>query len=107
MESKGVAIPYIIALVIGIIVLVFVVYWIYRLFSAPQISVEECKARMLQWCSMCKGLDWASDGTKISDFVGPDCAKVLSQKFGIVTTNDCNDDVTTSKSDCKKVGFSE
>ena len=98
--KKGVAIPYIIALVIGIIVLVFIVYWVYRLFTAPQISYEDCRARLIQWCNMCAGLGW-TDGTSLKTFVDDQCYTILNQRIG-VTDHDCA--AADAKTDCKKVG---
>ncbi len=102
MESKGIAIPYIIALVIGIIVLVFVVYWVYRLFSAPQISIEECKARMLQWCNTCSALGWTG-GPNSNNTIGTNCATLLKSKLGVNSYSSCD---TSAKTDCNKVGWS-
>jgi len=96
MESKGIAIPYIIALVIGIIVLVFVVYWVYRLFSAPQISYEDCRSRAVQWCQSCRAVNptlsfnGGNTGVTNLNFIGPDCAKVLYDRFK--STNHFNGD---------------
>ncbi len=105
--KKGVAIPYIIALVIGIIVLVFIIYWVYRLFTAPQISYEDCRSRMIQWCTSCKSLGW-SGGGKLEDFISKDCLNLLKNRVGIAEHEDCatpsEDNV---KTDCKKVGFVE
>ncbi len=108
MESKkGIAIPYIIALVIGIIVLVFIVYWVYRLFTAPQIAYEDCRSRMIQWCTICRSLGWTGGGPLLN-FTGPDCFNLLSNRTGIVQHNHCrHPDVDSVKMDCKKMGFLE
>jgi len=85
--GKGVAIPYIIALVIGIIVLVFVVYWVYRLFTAPQISYEDCRTRAIQWCQACRAVNPTFDvggkniGVTNLNSITRDCAKVLYGRF--------------------------
>ena len=50
---KGVAIPYIVALVIGIVIIAFVVYWVYKSFSSEGIECNTCKAKFLDWCSLC------------------------------------------------------
>ena len=61
--DKGVAIPYIVALVIGLMVIVFVVYWVYKMFSSP-VDCGNCKARFIQWCNLCAtanpGSEWVN-----------------------------------------------
>ena len=55
---KAVAIPYIVALVIGLIVIAFVVYWVYRTASTPTLSLQQCKSRYITWCSNCAQINW-------------------------------------------------
>ncbi len=51
--GKGIAIPYIIALVIGLLVLAFIFYWIYKMFSGGGMDCRNCRARFIQWCNLC------------------------------------------------------
>ena len=104
MRTKGIAIPYIIALIIGIIVIIFVVYWVYRMFAGPQLTLEDCKASLIQWCTACKNNNWVAIGKTISDSVGTTCATILSDKLGVTGTNTC--DLAGAKTDCAKVGVS-
>ncbi|MEM5854591.1 MAG: hypothetical protein QW228_09565 [Candidatus Aenigmatarchaeota archaeon] len=121
------AIPYIIALVIGIIVLVFIIYWVYRLFTAPQISYEDCRTRAVQWCQACRSinpnleLDKGDIGVTNLNSITLDCAKLLYARFkddldfykdpndpntkGIECDNDPDGDGKVNAVDfCRKVG---
>jgi len=105
MESKGIAIPYIIALVIGIIVLVFIVYWVYRIFSGPQITLEDCRSRLIQWCNQCKVNNWADTGVNNRQAVGDECVTILKDKLGIsFGANDAG--IACSQTECAKIGIS-
>ncbi len=55
---KGIAIPYIIALVIGLLVLAFIFYWIYRTTNPSYLSLQECKSRYITWCTSCAQMKW-------------------------------------------------
>ena len=57
-EKAAIAIPYIIALVIGLIILAFIVYWVFKMTSSPTLSLQECKSRYTSWCSNCAQMDW-------------------------------------------------
>ena len=95
---KAVAIPYIIALVLGMIVLVFVVYWIYRSFTGQGINCNECKSQFIDWCTRCalanKGkTDWDTNIASNS----PSCAQTCDFTGGSISCSDAEDE-------CKAVG---
>ena len=56
--EKGVAIPYIVALVIGMVVVVFIVYWVYKTSSSQTLSIQECKSAYITWCTNCAQMNW-------------------------------------------------
>ncbi|MEM5790456.1 MAG: hypothetical protein QXP77_00130 [Candidatus Aenigmatarchaeota archaeon] len=55
---KGVAIPYIVALVIGLIVIVFIVYLVYKTSTSSSLNLQECKSRYTTWCTNCAQMNW-------------------------------------------------
>ncbi len=72
---KGLAIPYIIALVLAIIILAIGGYLMYRAFTEGKLSCQECKAQFTTWCSMCYlgNPPWSADyelGEDLSECVG-------------------------------------
>jgi hypothetical protein len=99
MKRKGVAIPYIIALILGIIVVVFIAYWFYRMFINPSLGCEDLKARMVQWCGSC-ALSGATSGTSVPS--GLDAISSCAYGITISTSSitKCNDIID----ECKKVG---
>ena len=94
--EKGVAIPYIIALVIGMIVVVFVVYWVYKSFSSGVMSAQECKAKFIEWCTLCLNNNWTG-GSLPSEI-----SNCLNTTYGISLS--ANSNCTTAKSKCNSFG---
>jgi len=66
---KGIAVPTILKLVIGVIVIVIVVFLIYRYVLKSPIGEQECRARMTAWCASCQLVDF-SDGPKMGEELG-------------------------------------
>jgi len=115
--EKGVAIHYIVALVIGIIVVVIMVYLMYRYVSREKLSAEECRARFIEWCTNCRNLNWQySDVIKLPQKIKDECRDIFSKYFGFTLEcsdpnnpnpdNWCNDNCNTwkTKADCCTVG---
>ena len=111
--DKGVAIPYIVALVIGLIVVVIMIYLIYRFSGEEKWSAEKCRARFMDWCMMCKNIGW-SDSNKLrlpSDLVN-NCKDIFIKYFAFTLETNCgnsdwcNEYCNTSKTklDCCTVG---
>ena len=59
MTKKGIAVPYIIALILGIIVVGLIGYWLFT--TPPPGPAAECNTKAAQWCS-----EWAGTGFRIS-----------------------------------------
>ena len=60
MRSKGIAIRTILLLLIGVLVVGIVVYMVYRYFVKTPLSEQECRARMVSWCTSCAVANWTS-----------------------------------------------
>jgi len=91
-----VAIPYIVALVIGMVVVVFIVYWVYKSFSSTVISAQECKAKFIDWCTLCLNNKWAG-GSLPSEI-----SNCLSTAYGISLP--ANSNCQTAKDRCNSFG---
>ena len=98
--KKGLAVPYIIAIILGIIILAICVYLIYKAISGDKIDCQECKARLTTWCSICYLSGWDKDyelGEELSECVN-DCG------FWTGTTPDTLCD-TNAMALCKGMGI--
>jgi len=104
--KKGVAIPYIVALVIGLIIVVIMVYLIYRFSGEEKWDAEKCRAMFMDWCIMCKNIGWSdSDKLKLPSDLVINCKDILAKHFAFVldSRNDYCDTWKT-KVDCCTVG---
>jgi hypothetical protein len=79
---KGIATETILLLLIGIVVAGILIFMVYRYLISAPLSQEECKARLITWCTGCRMActgDWTSIncGTYPGNDVGSDtgCAK--------------------------------
>jgi len=52
--SKGIATETIIKIMLGLIVVAIILYLIYKFVLKSPIGSEECKARLVSWCTSCK-----------------------------------------------------
>ena len=101
--NKAVAIPYLVALVIGLILLAILVFIFLRAATSPQLPAQECRSRFIDWCTMCKNVGW-TDKLKLPDSLKEACRDVLLDEMGfdIDDYNNCaHEDV---KKDCCEVG---
>ena len=94
--EKGVAIHYIVALVIGMVVVVVVVYWVYKSFSSTVISAQECEAKFVDWCTLCLNNNWQG-GSLPSEI-----SNCLSTTYGISLP--ANSDCQAAKNNCNSFG---
>jgi len=58
--TKGIAIQTILMLLVGILVVGIVVYMVYRYIFSPVINEQECRTRMVNWCTTCKSSGWSN-----------------------------------------------
>ena len=98
---KAVAIPYIIAIVIGIIVLVLLVYWIYKIVTTPVLGCQDCKSMFIDWCAGCANLNagsptWPTDFSKSTSLIN-----CLNNCPGLGTSGGS---CSTNLANCKAVG---
>ncbi len=63
LDKKGIAIPYIIALILGIIVVGVIGYWFFATTGTGggSAAVANCNAKKLQWCN-----EWTKTGFQTS-----------------------------------------
>jgi hypothetical protein len=89
---KAVAIPYIIALILGIVVVALVGYWLYRTYWGAPLGEQQCRARMISWCNSCKTANgmsmdsWTEEGIKVGD----DLAECSGLHYGTGWTENQN-----------------
>ena len=55
---KGIAIQTVLMLLVGILVVGIVVYMVYRYIFAPPLSIQECRAQFISWCTTCKATNF-------------------------------------------------
>ena len=60
--SKGIAINTILYLLLGVLVVGILVYLVYTYTTGTQLSEQQCRARIISWCTGCSVSNWA-DGT--------------------------------------------
>jgi len=101
---KGVAIPYVVALLLGIIVLGIFVYMIYlHIVKNEPLDCSACAARFTTWCSKCFLLSESGSWSG-----GPEMDDGLKE---CVSPSKCNlysgsgEDCTGAEDDCKMVGI--
>jgi uncharacterized membrane protein YqiK len=92
--TKAVAIPYIIALVIGIIVVVLLIFLVYKAVTNQSISVAECRAKVTDWCNTCRLSGW-STAIPITDEI-KNCGNLILSGTSWSSINSCGPDVQTN-----------
>lgn len=60
--SKGIAIRTILYLLLGVIVVGILVYMVYTYTGGAQLDEQQCRSRVITWCTGCSVAGWA-DGT--------------------------------------------
>ena len=91
--NKGVAIPYIIAVLLGIAVIGIIGYWFFFLGGSlgGEISAQDCSRKLVTYCSI-----WLGQGYGTSPAVGPwgeyavGCSKLDPLKFANPSDSTCN-----------------
>ena len=98
--KKGLAIPYIIALILGIIILAVAAYLIYKAVTGNQINCQECRAKFTTWCSVCYLGNWDKDYT-LGDELSK-CVDKCGYWTGATADSKCDSD---AKSSCASIGI--
>lgn len=84
MNKKGIAVQTIILVLLGLVVLVFIAYWLYTLFAGETpLSMEQCRIKLLTWCEMCKNNDWSAAIALASDATASRCYNDYKDQFGM------------------------
>ena len=89
--SKGIAIRTILTLLLGVLVVGIVVYLVYSYTMGPQLSEQECRSRVITWCTGCSVAGWADGvGTIAAD---SDIESCIEKHFDMNDWSglDCND----------------
>jgi hypothetical protein len=100
--SKGIATQTILLLLVGILVVGILIYMVYRTVMNPQISEEECKARWISQCVMCKNANWENTAAPPSSLLA-DCTK--GAFLGWKDNTDCTEAKGSMRSECKQLGI--
>jgi hypothetical protein len=102
---KGIAIPYLIALILGIIILAIATYLIYKTIKNGGLDCQDCRSKFVAWCSSCSltnmGKTSWSGGSKLSDLY--DCVGECGFWTGASGTDQ---DCTGAQDVCKAMGVS-
>jgi len=62
MSKAAIAVPYLIAIVIGVIILAVMVYLIVKYVMSPRgLDATECRTRIIEWCIACRNANWPDD----------------------------------------------
>lgn len=97
---KGVAIPYIIGLLIAIIVLAVATFLLYLyVIQNKPLDCQECGANFAAWCSKCYLKSW--EGTNNMDEKLRQCVNECG--YWSCSGDGCND-CSAAQDDCKGVG---
>jgi len=101
--SKGIAIQTILMLLVGILVVGIVVYMVYRYMFSPGIGIQECRGRVVSWCTSCAAVGW-----KGGIILTPDAASCARNYFastvggvnGPVDNILCNSNIVNAAGTC-------
>jgi len=72
--KKGIAIQTILLLLVGILVVGILVYLVYRASGTSSFSVNECRAKLIDICTMCLNADWDASINTDSNIIS-ECSK--------------------------------
>jgi len=102
--SKGIAIRTILLLVVGLLVVGVLVYLVYSYSTSGELSVHECRVRLVELCTQCslKGFSGFGLNTEITN----DCGR-YGEFTGWSGVNTCNitTDPTKVRNLCKNLGI--
>ena len=78
--SKGIAIQTILYLLLGIIVVGIIVYLVYTYTTGGQLSEQQCRSRIITWCTGCSVANWAAGTGTLA--AGSDVENCIETYFG-------------------------
>lgn len=101
---KGIATQTILLFLVGIVVVSVLIYIVYRTVMNPSLSSEECRGRLIGWCTVCKNTNF-ENADPIPIQILNDCKDALA-KIGvyIATESGGQKKCTEMKTDCRRVG---
>ena len=112
-DMKGIAIQTVLMLLVGILVVGIVVYMVYRYIFAPPLSIQECRAQFVSWCTTCKATGFVGGfemGPTLTDCVNK---HGFCPDKSCASTNDCDEHTTAdtasiynNETACPTVGVS-
>ena len=104
MSKAAIAVPYLIAIVIGVIILAVMIYLIFKSSSGGEkMSAEECRSRFVEWCSLCLNSGW-KDFIRLPEDLKSQCAEVMETHLGFNINQYNNCSAEDAKLDCCTVG---
>ncbi len=101
--KKGIAVPYVIALILGIIILAIAAYLIYKAIMGDQLNCQECKATFTTWCSTCylSNPQWSGNYQLGKDLAT--CLDKCNYWPGVTLDTTCTN--TNAPTQCKGIGI--
>jgi len=92
--SKGVAIPYIIAVLLGIAVIGIIGYWFFFLGGSlgGEVSAQDCTRKLVTYCSIWLGQGYGGTSPAVGawDEYAVGCSKLDPLKFASPSGSTCN-----------------
>ena len=108
--EKGVAVNYLILMILGLLILVIVAYLIFRTSPAKKLSIEECRTRLIGICTTCKTRGWPDwparndpswvDVNKKFYYVIDECSAMYDEFEAFKNADGCN----TLRDPCRSIG---
>jgi len=108
--EKGVAVNYLILMVVGLLILVIAAYLIFRTSPAKKLSIEECRTRLIGICTTCKTRGWPdwparndprwADVNKKFYYVIDECSAMYDEFKEFKNRENC----TNLKIPCRSIG---
>ncbi len=93
--TKGIAIQTILMLLVGMLVVGILVYMVYRYFIGAPLGEQECRARIISWCSGCRLMDFTASGYQLGELADNCVNKYFGS--GWVSGCDCNSGAPCTK----------
>ena len=76
--SKGIAIRTILYLLLGVLVVGILVYMVYTYTFGPELDMQTCRTKLINWCTGCKLAGWSESIVTVAD---DDIEKCISKHF--------------------------